>query len=114
MVDQQARLSEITARVEAATAGPWRSRVNGQKPYKHVAFSAHRDEMYTTSPLDAGDSDFIAHAREDVPYLLAEVARLRGALEDIAMDIESDSRARPWLLEKVRAALNPIPVEEAK
>ncbi len=30
------------------------------------------------------DAEFIAHAREDLPYALAEVKRLRAALEAIA------------------------------
>ena len=77
--EEAARLAAIRARVEKATAGPWKSRVNGQKPYKHVQFDRGPEyrALYTTSPLEAFDADFIAHAREDIPYLLALVQRLR-------------------------------------
>jgi hypothetical protein len=53
MDDKQ--LTEIEARVSAATPGPW-----------------------TTYDDDSeADAEFIAHAREDIPALLAEVKQLR-------------------------------------
>lgn len=35
--------------------------------------------------LDHPDANFIAHSREDIPYLLAEVDRLRKALDEIVV-----------------------------
>ena len=61
------RLRKLEA---AATPGPWRSRVNDQRPYKHVAFSREREEMYTTPPLEATDADLIAAMRNALPALL--------------------------------------------
>lgn len=83
------RLKEIAERAKRATPGPWR---RGQMPewesWMIVSESAfdpgdeedptpiHRpivDSEYT-APSDA---EFIAAAREDIPWLLAEVERLR-------------------------------------
>jgi hypothetical protein len=75
-------LMSIKARCDAATSGPWRSWIEGRD---HEAGS----NFIQTGP-DTGrgpdiellgasnaDQDFIAHARQDVPRLLAEVHRLR-------------------------------------
>lgn len=91
-------LPAIRARAEAATPGPWYalpdpapSRVD--HGYRLVATTTRnaaanvyglRDAMgypgLTKLNSDA-DADFIAHAREDVPALLAEVERLSRNLE---------------------------------
>ncbi len=47
------RILEIVARVDAASPGPW------------------------AAPTTDADAEFLAHAREDVPFLLAEIVRLR-------------------------------------
>lgn len=90
------RLDEIRAREEAATPGPW------------VAFGHfNTDEQVTImADTDGGeyvaiwdrpwaigghdersirdDAAFIANARQDIPYLLAEVERLRDSLTHIS------------------------------
>lgn len=73
------RLAEIVARLEAATPGPWR--VERDEPTLS-RFVVDADGLLT---IDFGyvgnanqpDARFVAHAREDVPALLAEVDRLR-------------------------------------
>jgi hypothetical protein len=83
------RLAEIRARVERATAGPWHvTGLPGQwlaaDGYEtgmtyHVFESAQRGDGECSSMLKE-DAEFVAHARVDVPDLLAEVARLTAAL----------------------------------
>lgn len=86
-------LDAIRARAEAATPGPW---VNGMWPEwsEDDLVSATATERWddegeiTYSPvqiLDApnpapcpADREFIAHARSDIPALLAEIERLSG------------------------------------
>ena len=87
------RLDEIRARTEAATPGPWRAygnTVEQEKTGCHQVvgteftgwgYMAH--ERLTTKDEDA---TFIANARNDIPYLLAEIERLRSALEGCAGD----------------------------
>ncbi|MFE9199969.1 hypothetical protein ACFYMH_28510 [Streptomyces albidoflavus] len=63
-------LAEIAARAEAATAGPW---------------CTDGAEIYQGDEADGGTADaaFVAHARTDVPALLAEVERLRAELAKV-------------------------------
>lgn len=78
MTDQQ-RIAEITARCEAATPGPWtventnlcRAVIGGTVELLNWA----GDKPFYSKD----DFAFIAHAREDIPFLLAEIYRLTEA-----------------------------------
>lgn len=63
-------LMQIKDRVEKATAGPWKSRKDG------TVFLEHTQDIANVCTVN-GDAEFIAHAREDVPRLVAEVERLQ-------------------------------------
>jgi hypothetical protein len=84
-IDTQA----IRERCDAATPGPWIAK--RFDPYRNRAAIYQTPEAQKVNPLRwqvtaicrearAQDADFIEHAREDVPVLLAEVERLRAAL----------------------------------
>ena len=64
------RLNEIRARCEAATAGPW-GITGGQS---HIVY-AKNDTVIGECwcPKHEQNASFIAHARDDIPYLLAEL-----------------------------------------
>lgn len=69
------QLDEIEARANAATAGPWclcddYSDVLNPDGYQLASYAA------------PADGEFVAHARTDVPVLLAEVRRLTAELAD--------------------------------
>lgn len=72
-------LDEIKKRAEAATPGPWAAHER-----------AHKNEWALRGPATSArtlvreDATFIAHARQDVPALVAEVERLREALRPFA------------------------------
>jgi len=81
-----AELAAIEARVAGASRGPWESFVEGRDHTSGDNFIrvGGRDEnepdMYVlrdSVPASVADQDFIAHARQDMPRLLAEVRRLR-------------------------------------
>ncbi len=88
-------LAAIKQRCEQATPGPWRA-VGPIDPKKHnyrmiEAYSAEEDRPGGDDPwgwiadlgrstLGERDAEFIAHAREDVPALLARIGQLREAL----------------------------------
>ena len=79
------RLADIQARVDAATAGPWKSYVEGRDHTSGSNFimtgeGVERGEDIELSGATIGDQDFIAHARQDIPMLLAEIARLKALL----------------------------------
>jgi hypothetical protein len=78
-------LDAIEQRAAAASQGPWRSYVEGRDHWGgdnsiRVGGVDHEPDMYVsrdTVPASIADQDFIAHARQDIPRLLAEVRRLR-------------------------------------
>lgn len=89
-----AELNEIEARANAATAGPWLQSSMQDEPDHHIVLSQSAKPgqngicslwesgwLSGNRKLHPGNGVFIAHAREDVPKLLAEVRRLR-AIED--------------------------------
>lgn len=103
MTDEE--LATIKARAEAATPGPWKlddyiglesytvcldyvpenqNRTTGYGAGSEgTAICVLDDEMYFEYSSDTerlANAEFIAHAREDVPALVAEVERLQEAL----------------------------------
>ena len=81
-----AELTEMKERAKKATAGPWVTY------YESLVKSKEGDKVVAdTWQVVNGEYDarFIAHAREDVPRLVAEVERLREALRDIIQNSES-------------------------
>ena len=76
LVDE-AYLSEVERRSNAATPGPWISFVEGRNNVSGSSFIRTASEDIELSGATNADQDFIAHARQDVTLLLAEVRRLR-------------------------------------
>ncbi len=80
-----ADLKAIRERVEAATKGPWRQEYGYNNGGMATGFFFIPEHSAGKSvEMLADDAAFIAHAREDVPALLAEVDRLRAALASLA------------------------------
>ena len=70
------RLNEIEARTNAATEGPWVCVLNGDESevtYANapITWDDHGGEVFTE-----GDAEFIAHARTDVPALVAALKKV--------------------------------------
>jgi hypothetical protein len=89
-------LDAIRARAEAATDGPWahvieqdgdESGPNGQDaPTRSWFIPAEADADFEPTFYQVGaiaDAEFIAHARTDVPALVAEVERLTGIVDGL-------------------------------
>ena len=82
----ETRLAEIRARAEAATEGPWRASLLDGVEYEDGS-SCHRGGIYpsekgaapvlNTTNVDRRNAEFIAHARTDLPSLLAAVETVR-------------------------------------
>jgi len=88
------RLEAITARANAATKGPWNHDPNSawriygcEQAHEYVWADSEGDEFPCVAmtgikgqhPRSPRDAEFIAHARTDVPELVAEVERLSQA-----------------------------------
>ena len=139
-MSEQERLSQIKARCDAATEGPW-VMVHGDDEYsmnlycvapKSIAHKVDTEENVALDGVICGtlvqvpktighnsnelnevigpkweeNADFIAHAREDVPFLLNEIERLNkmiGIAED-ALDSNTLAKVhREW--ERAKIAL---------
>ena len=80
MTDEEIR--EIEARCNATTATPWQSFIEGRDHTSGSDFirtgglDSSCPDIYLTNATHA-DQDFIAHARQDIPLLIAEVRRLK-------------------------------------
>ena len=94
------RTDEIQARADKATAGPWERasyRDFGRVIYQVVTAGRTRDVLgdgqgYIAEcrlrKTKAADAAFIAHAREDIPWLLAERGRLTETLREALLEAQ--------------------------
>ena len=78
-------LAEIRERAEKATRGPWKWNNRGEL-FSEDGRVIYYDKSEYNFPIAVSyyDEEFIAHAREDIPKLLAEIERYREVLEEIA------------------------------
>ena len=79
------RLKEIKNRCDAATGGPWISYVEGRDQTSGSSFimtgeGSNRSEDIELAGATIADQDFIAHARQDIPFLLEEIKRVKAQL----------------------------------
>ena len=124
MTEEQ--LQEIKERVAKATPGPWKwenygaeydfettmPSLNGVNN-KEIMNFGDGEQYYPTegTPPDEADAGFIAHAREDVPALIAEVERLRKENKDLLQMVLHDTHdefVAVREIKKLREALNKI------
>ena len=74
-------IAEVEARCSNATPGPWAS-------YEYMVLNAGEYSIVVCDSGENGesekDAEFIAHARTDIPDLLAEVKTLKAEKESIA------------------------------
>lgn len=95
------RLNEIKARLEKATPGPWTTDIAEDgcaidAKGDDIAVTNDRDSFYTGLTIDQckANADFIAHARADLEWAVAELEKtavtrdMAQALEDGAAEIE--------------------------
>lgn len=77
------RIAEIEARVAKATGG-WRT--SDTDPGVVNAADGQPIAVFGGSRQDHHDATFTAHAREDVPWLLALARRLQGEVDSLASE----------------------------
>lgn len=113
-------IEAIRERAEKATPGPWRQNAARSRDYLDtvhvwgVGGTADEVALIGRSTLDQqnDDSDFIAHARTDIPALVtaleerdARIAELREALAVYVHAFDTDNAVPPFIVAKARAAL---------
>ena len=87
---------EIKARCEAATPGPWY-----EEGWALPTEDGEYIELIDDSPADA---IFIAHAREDIPFLLAENEAKDKQIADLTARAEKSERER----DELKALCRPV------
>jgi hypothetical protein len=76
------QLADIEARADAATDGPWNIAVSEDRKWALVlADAGTADERIVVRSISDDDAEFIAHARTDIPALLAMVREQRERLD---------------------------------
>lgn len=79
----QKQIDEIKARCEAATPAPWSYFYKHKYNEHHVSVPAYEDSNFKMAlfpdgcPSGESDSQFIAHAREDIPLLVEACEQLQ-------------------------------------
>jgi hypothetical protein len=97
------RLEAIRARAKAATRGPWNC-YTGETDHRYVQQRSWRGDnkssavsvcsingpcIMVPNPQPQANQEFIAHAREDVPWLLEQLRRQK-AIDSACEDITTD------------------------
>ncbi|WP_405960747.1 hypothetical protein OG235_27670 [Streptomyces sp. NBC_00024] len=107
------RLAEITARADAATAGPWCTDAweiyQGAEYVPGISFWIG-ETCRGTSELgqDRADAAFVAAARSDVPALVAEVRRQAARIAELEAERHSTNEALDDAVQALRAAQDRI------
>lgn len=73
-------LGRIQRLCDAATQGPWKAYIEDRDHESGSSFIQTADNDIELTGASIADYDFIASARQDIPRLLAEVAKLRALL----------------------------------
>lgn len=77
-------LSEIKARYDQATPEPWKAFIEVRDGFSGSDFiQTGGEDIYLNVGTSVSDYEFIAHAHQDIPQLIAEIERLRKILHDI-------------------------------
>ncbi|MBL0319086.1 MAG: hypothetical protein IPP74_07335 [Alphaproteobacteria bacterium] len=81
-------LSEIRKRCNAASQGPWKSYIEDRdhesgSNFIMIGAGKNRGDDIEIIGATAADQDFMAHARQDIPFLLDEIEKLQALIEDI-------------------------------
>lgn len=74
-------MDAIRQRCDQATPGPWKSYVEGRDHDSGSSFIMTSGKDIELIGASVADQDFIAHARQDVPQLLAEIQRLKAMIK---------------------------------
>ena len=106
MTLDNAQLEVIRKRTEAATEGPWKW--EGDKFGDIVVYSPVNRGFHNNggeiAEMDCGsrlDAEFIAHARSDVPALLAEIERLHSYYYEKLGEQMAETISATQIIEKI-------------
>lgn len=105
------RLAEIRARIDAATPGPWiyesQADVHGfdgdEIHYVTPQDAARDDDPPMTSFYERADAELVAHAPDDLAYLLGELDDAQRLFDALGSEAAEELKAAHAALTKLRA-----------
>jgi len=111
----EAELAAIEARADSAAKGPWVVSVGWEiGPPGRPPLATAKQRVANGRPLysPAINAQFIAHAREDVPALVAEVRRLRAMLQERRASLWDTSGQPALITDEPEPVVEPAPAAE--
>ncbi|MGF9601347.1 hypothetical protein ABEW95_05880 [Bacillus subtilis] len=92
------KLEEIRQRADAATEGPWRIGKQSPNGLNNIGTI---DGLLTAQTTDEEDAKYIAHARQDIPWLISEIDRLNSGIDNVLYDLRNEDITNPHVVEQI-------------
>ncbi|MED3508728.1 hypothetical protein [Bacillus velezensis] len=92
------KLEEIRQRADAATEGPWRIGKQSPNGLNNIGTIGG---LLTAQTTDEDDAKYIAHARQDIPWLISEIDRLNSGIDSVLYDLRNEDITNPHVVEQI-------------
>ncbi|MED1016775.1 hypothetical protein [Bacillus atrophaeus] len=92
------KLEEIRQRADAATEGPWRIGKQSPNGLNNIGTIGG---LLTAQTTDEDDAKFIAHARQDISWLISEIDRLNSGIDSVLYDLRNEDITNPHVVEQI-------------
>lgn len=111
--DTVERVAEIRKRCDAATAAPWIAEISPDGSIADVNHATLVDDLGEPATVtlceivgnNENDAKFIAHAREDVPWLCAVVGRQAACIGELEAEHEAFCAKVAGKLEEIESSM---------
>ncbi|MFJ9204105.1 hypothetical protein ACIROP_04455 [Bacillus velezensis] len=92
------KLEEIRQRADAATEGPWRIGKQSSNGLNNIGTIGG---LLTAQTTNEDDAKYIAHARQDIPWLISEIDRLNSGIDSVLYDLRNEDITNPHVVEQI-------------
>ncbi|WDN94483.1 hypothetical protein [Bacillus velezensis] len=92
------KLEEIRQRADAATEGPWRIGKQSPNGLNNIGTIGG---LLTAQTTNEDDAKYIAHARQDIPWLISEIDRLNSGIDSVLYDLRNEDITNPHVVEQI-------------
>ncbi|GLJ03540.1 hypothetical protein LNK20_11500 [Bacillus safensis] len=92
------RLEEIRQRADAATEGPWEIGKQSPNGLNNIGTIGG---LLTAQTTNEDNAKYIAHARQDIPWLISEIDRLNSGIDSVIYDLRNEDTNDPYVLDQV-------------
>ena len=96
------KLEEIRQRADAATEGPWRIGKQSPNGLNNIGTIGG---LLTAQTTNEDDAKYIAHARQDIPWLISEIDRLNSGIDSVLYDLRNEDITNPHIVEQITEIL---------